>query len=220
MTTESMALEQGEPPAGPWRVVPLNALAEQLMTAAGSPGGRPRIIAIDGRGGAGKTRLAEQLLACVPRSAAVHTDDLAWHQSFFGWAGMLADHLLEPLRAGAAVDYRPPAWAERGRPGSIAVPAGLDVVWVEGSGVLRRELAPLLDASVWMQVDRREAERRLLARDGDSPAQLQLIEDWAREEHPLMLEEQPWKHATVVVAAGSALVHTPPAHVAIAAPVL
>lgn len=214
-----MSLHPGEPAAGPWRVVPVAALAEQLMAAAGAPERRPRIIAIDGRGGAGKTRLAERLAAGVPRSGTVHTDDLAWHHSFFGWTAMLAEHVLEPLRRGEAVDLRPPAWVERGRPGSITVPGGLDAVWVEGTGIVRRRLAPLLDASVWMQVDRHEAEGRLLARDGSSPAQLQLIADWDREERPLLLAEQPWAHATVVVAAGSTLVPTPPDHVAIAPPV-
>ncbi len=127
--------------------------------------------------------------------------------------------MLGPLRAGGPVDYRPPGWIDKGRPGSIALPRGLEAVWVEGCGIIRRQLAPFVDASVWMQVDRHEAERRLLARDGSTEAQLQLIEAWDREERPLRLQEQPWKHASVVVAAGSALVHTPPEHVAVAPPV-
>ena len=204
MATQGIALGAGEPPGGPWEVVPVSALAEQLITAAGVPQGRPRISGIDGRGGAGKTRLAQAMAAHVPRSAVVHTDDVAWHHSFFGWAGLMATHVLEPLRAGEAVDYRPPGWVDRGRQGSIALPRGLDAVWFEGCGIVRRELAPLLDCSVWMQVDRHEAERRLLARDGDSPAQLQLIEEWDREEGPLRLREQPWRHATVLVAAAVA----------------
>jgi hypothetical protein len=214
-----MVLEEGEPLAGPWEVIPVSALAERLMAAAGAPSGRPRIIAVDGRGGAGKTRLADALAAHVPQSATVHTDDVAWHHSFFGWGEIMAAHVLEPLRAGEAVDYRPPGWIDKGRPGSIALPRGLDAVWIEGCGSIRRQLAPFVDASVWMQVDRHEAERRLLARDGDSQAQLQLIEAWDREERPFRLQEQPWKHATVVVAAGSALVQTPPGHVAVAPPV-
>lgn len=219
MTGTAMALEPGEPAAGPWRVVPVGELVEHLHIAAGTPAGRPRIVAVDGRGGAGKSTLVQRLQAQVPRSAVVHTDDVAWHHSFSGWAAVLAEHVLEPLRRGAAVDYRPRPWADRGRQGSIRVPAGLDTVWVEGTGVVRRELAPSLDASVWMQVDRLEAERRLLDRDGDAPDQLQLVEDWAREEHPFMLTEQPWKHATVVVAGSPVPDRTSTRHLLVAPPV-
>jgi hypothetical protein len=53
----------------------------------------------------GKTTLVERLLAQVPDSAAVHTDDVAWHLAFltgllcppdvrwYGWRG--ADHHAE-----------------------------------------------------------------------------------------------------------------------------
>ena len=166
-----MQPEQGEPAAGPWRVVPISELVEQLHVAAGAVTGRPRIVAIDGRGGAGKSTLVQRLEAHVPRSAVVHTDDVAWHHSFFDWAGVLAEHVVELLRRSEAVDFRPPPWVQRDRPGSISVSAGLQTVWVEGTGVLRDQLAPLLDASVWVQVDRADAERRLLDRDGDAPEQ-------------------------------------------------
>ncbi len=132
---------------------------------------------------------------------------------------MLAEHVLEPLRRGEAVDFRPPPWVMRDRAGSIVVPAGMETVWVEGTGVVRGELAPLLDASVWVQVDRLEAERRLLERDGDSAEQRQHVEAWLREEQTFLLTERPWAHATLVVAGSAVLDDAPPAHVVIAAPV-
>jgi hypothetical protein len=39
-----------EPEAGPWQVVPLAALLELVVTAAGPVRDRPRIVAVDGRG--------------------------------------------------------------------------------------------------------------------------------------------------------------------------
>jgi energy-coupling factor transporter ATP-binding protein EcfA2 len=216
---QAMRLELGEPAAGPWRVAPIDELVEQLHAAAGAVTGRPRIVAIDGRGGAGKSTLVQLLRAAVPSSAVVHTDDVAWHHSFFDWAGVLAEHVLEPLRRGEAVDFRPPPWAQRDRPGSIVVPAGLEVVWVEGTGVLRAQLAPLLDASVWVQVDRLTAERRLVDRDGDAPEQRRHVEEWLREEHPFLLREQPWRHATLVLAGSPVLDHVPATHVVLAPPV-
>ncbi len=219
MRQPELQLEEGEPAAGPWEVVAIRELVDRLHGAAGSAAGRPRIVAIDGRGGAGKSTLVQQLAAAVPKSAVVHTDDVAWHHAYFDWAGVLAKHVLQPLRRGEAVDFRPPPWVARGRPGSIAVPAGMQTVWVEGTGVVRRELADLLDASVWVQVDRAEAERRLLERDGDAPEQQQHVEAWLLEEHPFLMRERPWEHATLVLAGSPVVGQLPRTHVAIAAPV-
>ena len=42
-----------------------------------------QIIAIDGRSGSGKTTLASALVEVLPEAFVVHTDDVAWHHSFF-----------------------------------------------------------------------------------------------------------------------------------------
>ena len=214
-----MELEDGEPEARPWELVPIGELVERLHDAAPAVTGRPRIVAIDGRGGAGKSTLARRLAADPARAAVVHTDDVAWHHSFFDWGGVLAEHVLQPLRRGEGVDFRPPPWEARGRPGSIVVPAGLELVVVEGTGVVREELAHLLDAAVWLQVDRTVAERRLLDRDGDAPSQLQHVAEWLLEEHPFLRRERPWARATLVVAGSPVVQGGPDTHVAIAPPV-
>ncbi len=136
----------------------------------------------------------------VPASAVVHTDDVAWNHACFDWGAVLVENILRPLHRGEAVDFRPDAWITHGRPGSITVPAGADFVWVEGTGVIREELAPWLDASVWMQGDLDEQERLLAVRDGDSPAQREHVANWLLEELPFMLREQPWARATMLVA--------------------
>lgn len=201
-----MRLHPGEPEAAGWRVERLSEVVRRLL---GTAGGRPRLIAIDGRGGAGKSTLAERLRTLVPASAVVHTDDVAWHHAYFDWADLLVENVLRPLRRGEAVEFRPPAWVERGRPGAIRVPDGMDVVWVEGTGTIREELAPWLDASIWVQGDLDEQERRLVARDGDSAAQREHVAAWLAEELPFLLRERPWHHATIVVAGTTALHHDP-----------
>lgn len=195
-----MRLHAGETKATRWQVVAVRDVVERLRGASPGGAGRPRVIAIDGRGGAGKTTLAERLRGAVPGSAILHTDDVAWNQAYFDWGGLLAEHVLRPLYRGEAVDYRPAAWVRHDRAGSITIPAGLDVVWVEGTGVIREELAPWLDASVWMQGDLDEQERLLVARDGDSPEQQEHVANWLREEVPFLLREQPWARATLIVA--------------------
>lgn len=140
----------------------------------------------------------------MPNSAVVHTDDIAWNHAYFDWGSLLVENILQPLRRGEAVDFRPEAWITHNRPGSIAVPAGADFIWVEGTGIIREELAPWLDASVWIQGDLDEQERVSAVRDGDSPEQLEHVANWLLEELPFMLREQPWARATMIVSRPSA----------------
>ncbi|GAB2585537.1 hypothetical protein Aab01nite_52760 [Paractinoplanes abujensis] len=195
-----MRLHPGEIEATGRRATTLDEVVRRLFDASPGVSARPRIIAIDGRGGAGKTTLAERLRTAVPGSAIVHTDDVAWNLAYFDWGATLAEHVLAPLHRGRAVDFRPAAWAAHDRSGSIRVPAGAPVVWVEGTGVLRSELAPWLDASIYVQGDLDEQERLLAARDGDSPEQREHIAKWLAEELPFLLREQPWARATLIVA--------------------
>ncbi|NEA62263.1 hypothetical protein [Streptomyces sp. SID12488] len=195
-----MRLRPGETEAVGWRAVAVLEAVRQLCDAAPGVTGRPRVIAIDGRGGAGKTTLAERLRGAAPGSAVVHTDDIAWNHACFDWGAVLVENILRPLHRGEAVDFRPAAWIAHDRPRSITVPAGADFVWVEGTGIIREELSPWLDASVWMQGDLDEQERLSAVRDGDSPAQREHVANWLLEELPFMLREQPWARATMIVA--------------------
>ena len=97
----------------------------------------------------------------------------------------------------------------------------LDVVAVTGS-LARPSIAgdgPAIEFAVKMREFPQDAllDRRLVARDGDSPAQQEHIADWLAEELPLLLREQPWKRATVVVA-GNQLEYAPDSEIVIASP--
>ncbi len=82
--------------------------------------GRPVIVAIDGRSNNGKTSLAARIGKAVPGCVVIHTDDIAWEHSRFGWADLLIDGILGPVHRGEAVSYRPPRWARAGRRGERA----------------------------------------------------------------------------------------------------
>ncbi len=193
-------LAAGEPDLGPWRVVPLARFAETVLAHVGAPAGRAPVLAIDGRGSGGKTTLARRLEQAVPGAATVHTDDVAWWHSPFGWADLLADGVLAPLRRGRSVTYRPPEWERRGREGSIRVPGDARLVVVEGVGAGRRELAGLVDGIVWVQTDLDVTRRRDAVRVAAGEIGAEDFERWMEEEIPFVADQRAWERAFAVVA--------------------
>jgi hypothetical protein len=207
-----MRLHAGEPQAGPWRAVPVASVHALL--------GRPGVLGIDGRSGSGKSTLAARLAAAVPGAAVVHTDDIAWYESFFGWEHLLVDGVLAPARRGAAVAYRPPAWDARNRPGAVVVPADCPLLVVEGVGIGRRSLAAHLDGFVWVQSDADLSRRRGIERDiaKGEPDPASFWDEWQAEEVPLLAGERPWERAGLVVAGTPVLPHDEETEVVVASP--
>ena len=194
-----MKLGPGEPPAGPWRVTPISDVVHLVFDADRNRQDRPWVLAVDGRSGSGKSSIANLFHRSVPACAVVHTDDVAWHQSFFDWSDLLVEGILKPLRNGEAVSYRPPGWHKQGRPGAIEVAAGLDLVVVEGVGASRTEVMPWIDSSLWVQSDLDEAERRGIARDGGTEDARNFWHEWIAQEFEFLKRQRPWERATVVV---------------------
>ena len=163
---------------------------------------RPRqsgvvLVGVDGRSGSGKSTFASNLARAGAHVAVVHTDDIAWHHSFFDWHDLLVDGVLAPLRRdGPPVAFRPPAWDVRHRPGAVGVPADTRVLVVEGVGACREGLHSWFDATVWVQSDPDLAYRRVVAR-GDDP--IEFVDDWTAQEIPFLARERPWARATVLV---------------------
>ena len=211
-----------EPEAGPWRTELLASVAEAMLRLGQERGAGDRtvVLAVDGRSSGGKTTLAARLAGAVPGSAVVHTDDIAWFHSRFGWADLLIDGVLTPVRAGQPVALRPPAWEERRRPGAIEVPAGCPMLIVEGVGAARRESAHLTDAVIWVQADEPQTERRNLARAG-GPGGLPTVadhRDWMAEEEPFLAGQRPWERADLVVCGTPELFYDPATEIVVAPP--
>jgi hypothetical protein len=181
-------------------------------------GDHPMVLAMDGRSSNGKTTLAARLHHAVPGSAVVHTDDIAWYHSRFGWADLLVDGILTPARGGGAVDFKPPRWTEHGRGGSIKVPAACRLLIIEGVGAGRREAAHLVDALVWVQSDQNEARRRSLARVGQpgGPDSVDDLRAWMAEEDPFLADQRPWERANLIAAGTPQIPFDPATEVVVA----
>lgn len=205
-----MRLLGSEPPVPRWRAWDLATLAGALI---GDPVDDVTVIAVDGRSGGGKTTFARALAAELD-AALVSTDDVAWWHSLFDWPDLLVDNVLSPLRAGRPVDYRPPAWIERGREGSITAPAR-PVVVVEGVGSAQRRMRVAVDRIVWVQSDVDEAERRGIERDlaeRPDPVEARRFWDaWMAEETPFQAEQRTWEAADLMVCGTPTVVGPDPA---------
>ncbi len=207
------------PLRGGWQVLDLAVFAEQLATRAalarGSARSGPRLVAVDGHSASGKTTLAVRLAAHLPRTAVLHSDDLAWHHSVFDWRPLLVDGVLAPLGAGRAVHYRPPAWVERGRPGAIELPADLEVLILEGVGASRRDLADLIAAAVWVETDEPERLRRDDERIAAGEVTREVFGSWMAVENPFISADRPWSRADAMIAGHSPVPHDPVSQVVV-----
>src|SRR6266567_4287953 len=76
------------PAAGPWRAEPIADIIAGFADRARLSVQRPLVVAFDGRSSSGKTTLARRIAHTVPVTAVVHTDDIAWFHSRFGWADL------------------------------------------------------------------------------------------------------------------------------------
>lgn len=156
--------------------------------------GATRLVAVDGGSAAGKTTFARRLSAHLGASL-VHTDDVAWWESFFGWSSLLIEGVVEPLLAGRPVRYRPPAWEARQREGAIVADPG-PALLIEGVGAGRRELTPYLDHLIWVDTDRQLAFERGLARPGEDP---EFWREWELAEEEHFERDRPWTRADLLV---------------------
>lgn len=203
-----MRPSDGEPDLGPWEARPARAVTEALVSRVGvhrtdSHRTGPLVVAVDGRSGGGKSTAAALLVAGIPQTCVIHTDDVAWWQDAFGWEDLLVTGVLEPAALNRPVAYRPPAWEQRGREGAVVVPPTTQLLVVEGVGSSRRALADHLDATVWVQSDEVEAYRRGIDRDvglGRTPQEARdFWAEWTALEEPFLAEDRPWERADVVL---------------------
>jgi hypothetical protein len=225
----ALQLAPEEPEAGPWRVELLTTVASWVSGRRPGPSssGRPAVLAVDGRSNNGKTTVAARIGGLVPGTVVIHTDDIAWEHSRFGWDDLLADGILVPVQQGQAVSYRPPKWDEHGREGSLDVPVGCPLLIVEGDGAGRREVSPLIDTLIWVQADEREAARRSAARAAHPPAADLANKpadgppfdesEWMAEEIPFNAAQRTWERADIIVCGSPEIPYDPSTEVVLAA---
>lgn len=111
--------------------------------------GPVRLVAVDGRGGAGKTTFAAALAAAAGGARVVHTDTYADRHEGRPWWPELLREVIDPLANGA--------------PGAVE-PA--PIVIIEGVSAGRREWADHLTFVIWIDTPAPVRRARVVARDG------------------------------------------------------
>lgn len=124
----------------------------------------PRVLAVDGRSGSGKTDLAAAVAARTG-APVVHLDDV-----YPGWDGLaaavevVATDVLAPLRAGREAGFTRWDWTAGAPGGRVRVPLA-PVVVLEGVG---SGAAGPVDLLVWLEAGSVVRRRRGLDRDGET----------------------------------------------------
>jgi len=199
-----------------WQALGLDDLARRVADRCEPE--RPAVVAIDGHSSSGKSTLAGRLATELPAAAALHTDDLAWHQGVFDWDGLLRNHVLPVVQAGAALDYRPPQWRARSRTGSITLPGSLAYLVVEGVGAGQSSIRDLFDLVLWVETDEPTRLARDLSRVTDGEISAEDYAAWMAEENAYSIRERPWEHADIIVYGGDSIPHNPDREAVIAEP--
>lgn len=125
------------------------------------------VISIDGRAGAGKTTLANQLAKSFPGTQVIHMDDL-----YRGWALTLGQNLtrelqsiLDQLADQGEVTYVKFDWLQNNL-GDKVIFAAPKILVLEGVGSGQSSISDSVDISVWIEVSQEIGLSRVLERDG------------------------------------------------------
>lgn len=169
-------------------------LAEIRGSAVPAP-----VVLIDGRSGAGKSSLANDLVARWPGGGPVQL--VALDALYPGWDGLsdgvayAREHILVPHAEERLGVWQRWDWNADTRAEAYAVAASLPLI-VEGSGLLTPATAPLGDLIVWLESPEGSRRERALARDGDTyrPHWTR----WAEQERRHLERDEPARHATHV----------------------
>ena len=156
-----------------------------------------KLIAIDGLGGAGKSRLAAELEKRLQSLTVVHVDDFAGpHLPVWNWQ-RFAHEVLGPLQSDRPARFQRYDWSRDQLGEWQDVQTGGTVV-VEGISASRRELGPAWDFVIWVECPRELRLSRGIERDGEA-LRWKWETVWMPEEDAYVRAQDPISRADVIM---------------------
>lgn len=171
------------------------ALVHQLE----NPVRKPHLIGIDGRSGAGKTSLAQQLsevLSVTRDVVTFHLEDI-----YPGWDGLAQgieiynDSILACLREEQDAYWTAWDWLADS-PGGPRLTRCAEIVILEGVGACNWVARQVLDVSVWVELPESQRRTRALSRDGNTYQEF--WEQWAQQEAQYLEADPVWESADII----------------------
>jgi uridine kinase len=163
--------------------------------------GKGRLVCVDGPAGAGKTTVADELVAALDEAGVtvqlVHMDDV-----YGGWSGLetgiatFAESVVTPLRVGQPGHYRRYDWGRSTYAEEHEV-APCDVLVVEGVGAGSTAYDEAITCLLWVDTPRELRLARSIARDGEAMRDRLLA--WRLEEDNLFDRERTELRADLVI---------------------
>ena len=187
----------------------LAGLAEEIRARPSAQA--VRLVAVDGRGGAGKSTLARALAAACGGAPVVRVDDFLYWRDIEGWWPRLEREALRPLLSGLPARFRvrdlanDPLGQGLGRWATVP-PA--DVVIVEGITSSRQAISADLTMALWVHAPCGERLRRAINRDG--PQRRSLWIEWMRLEDEFFARDGAAEELTMSSAGSPAFPATRP----------
>jgi uridine kinase len=178
----------------------LVTVVEDLLT--GSPRcGSTHVIAIDGRAGAGKTTLANELFLALSSNrkvSVVHLDDI-----YAGWELALTDMLtaslsqiIKSISAGESVTFPIYDWTWQQFDSTREISPS-DLIIIEGVGSGQRIVREVATATIWIDIDQKTGLERVLGRDGF--AIVDQMNTWQEREEKHFLSDRTRENADFIL---------------------
>lgn len=156
-----------------------------------------RIVAIDGFGGSGKSRLASELASVLENTAVVHTDDFA-RPNVPGWEWeRMRNQVLTPLSRDEPSRYQRYDWDSDQLAEWRELPVGGTLI-VEGVSSMRDELGQYWDFAIWVEAPFDVRLKRGAGRDGKD-MRSQWTDVWMPQEQRYFDAQRPDKKADLIV---------------------
>ncbi len=176
-------------------------LQYQIKVAAKCTGMPIKVIAIDGHGGAGKSKLATDLSQALDASV-IHTDDFAsWDKQPYWWKRII-DEFLEPVRRGdKTLSYERGSWGPDHQPEATKNQPVTPIVILEGISSARQEFREYLSYAIWVETPLGLCLERGLERDGQEA--LPDWQKWIAEEKEYIARDNPREYVNTIVSGSS-----------------